>query len=236
MPASREYLKAKLSRARWRALCIKASLVALFDKLEGVVAASATVPGWVSGDAAKEMACISYSLNGDATIVEVGVFMGRSTALLAGPRRLQGSGKVHCVDAFDCSGDAFSVPFYVREVATTGLGSMERAFRQNMARLGLSDAIEIHKGDSREVAAHWAQPIDLLLLDGDHSPEGARASFEEWLPHMKIGGVLILHNTGDRQYNPGHDGNRRLTLTEVMPPRFTAIRTIDYTTFAVRAV
>jgi hypothetical protein len=235
MRVNNKYLKAAISYCRWRTLRVKASLIALFDELDGIVAYSATVPGWVSGDAAREMAGVSNALNDDATIVEVGVFMGRSTALLAGPRRLQGSGKVHCVDAFDCSGDAVSVPFYVNEVATTGLGSMEQAFRQNMSRLRLSEVVEVHKGSSQEVAAHWVRPIDLLLLDGDHSPQGARASFEEWLPHLKIGGVLILHNTGDREYTPGHDGNRRLTLTEVTPPKFSAIRTIDNTTFAVRA-
>jgi hypothetical protein len=80
--------------------------------------------------------------------------------LLAGSRRLRGSGKVHVVDPFDCSGDAF--PFR----ATKRLSGLLVADRQeNTSR---TTSVEVHQGRARAIAVDWVGPIDLLLLDGDH--------------------------------------------------------------------
>ncbi|MEK7687727.1 MAG: hypothetical protein AAB398_04905, partial [Pseudomonadota bacterium] len=81
--------------------------------LDWLVELSANIPGWREGEAARAVAAAAYKLAPVPTIVEVGVFMGRSTFLMAGARRLQGSGHVHCVDPFDCSGDPASIPHYV---------------------------------------------------------------------------------------------------------------------------
>ena len=205
------------------------------DDIETILAASATIPGWTAGEDAKQVARASLDLPDGATIVEIGVFMGRCTVLLAGPRRLRGSGKVHCVDPFDCSGDAFSVPYYVNGLKTAGFDSLENAFRHNLSRLGLAAWVEIHRGTSRDIATGWARPIDLLLLDGDQSPEGAREAYESWIPFLKTGATIVLRNTEDRDYAEGHDGHRRLALEELVAPRYAAIRQVGATTFAVKA-
>jgi predicted O-methyltransferase YrrM len=212
----------------------KSRIIRRFDDIEDIVASSATIPGWIAGEGAKEVARASLRLREGATIVAIGVFMGRSTVLLAGPRRLRGSGKVHCVDAFDCSGDTFSAPYYEKELQATGIDSLEGIFRRNISRMKLDPWVKIHKGTLQEVAAYWTESIDLLLLDADHSPQGARQAYELWLPFLKTGGTIILRNTADRVYATGHDGNRRLAMEEVVPPNFSAIRQIGDTTFALR--
>ena len=151
----------------------------------------------VSGDALTEIALASWGLRPDATIVEIGVFMGRSTVLLAGARRLRGSGKVHCVDPFDCSGDAFSIPHYLQALKATGSDSLEEVFRRNMSRLGVEPWIELHRGTSRDVGASWSSPIDFLLLDGDQSPVGAREAYDTWVPFLNTGGTIVLGNIHD---------------------------------------
>ena len=78
-------------------LLVKNVLRSIEPDIEQIVAASTTVFGWRDGGALTELALVSWGLRPDATIVEIGVFMGRSTVLLAGSRRLRGSGKVHCV-------------------------------------------------------------------------------------------------------------------------------------------
>ena len=211
----------------------KASLVGLIDPVAGIVASSAAVTGWVAGKAAREMVLLSMTLADGAIIVEVGVYMGRSTVLLAGGRRFRGNGVVHCVDRFDCSGDAFSTPYYTNGLRATGKDSVEQVFRENMSKEGLMNWIEIHKGAARDVVANWTQNIDILLLDGDHSREGALEAYNLWIPFLKKGGVIILHNSRDRAYAEGHDGNRRLVEEQIISPRFSAIRLIDDTTFAV---
>lgn len=206
----------------------------LMRSVEEVTAAAASVPGWTDGEDARKVALASLALPDEATIVETGVYMGRCTVLLAGARSLRGSGRVHCVDPFDCSGDPFSVPHYLSKLEATGIASLEEAFRRNIARLGLDPWIEVHKGTDLEIAAGWSQPIDLLLLDGDQSPAGARAAYEAWSPFLRRGGTIVLRNTGERQYAEGHDGHQRLVVEEIRPPRYRDIRQVGMTTFATK--
>ena len=217
-------------------MALRAQVVKTFsDDIGGVVATAETVHGWIAGEAAKQMALASYNLPDNATVVEIGVFMGRSTVLLGAPRRLKGSGKVHSIDPFDCSGDAHSAAHYRNELVMTGQSSVEQAFKKNVSQVKLDDWVQVHKGTSSAVASTWTSPIDLLLLDGDQSPQGAREAFDSWFPFLKKGGILVLSNTGDRAYSGGHDGNRRLSVEAVIPPQFQSIRQVGYFRFAEKA-
>ena len=89
-----------------------------------------------------------------------------------------------------------------------GGGSLRNHFDATIAGAGLGDCVEVHEGRAADIAANWTQPIDLLLLDGDQSPEGARAAYEAWEPYLKPTGILVLRNTGARDYAEGHDGHR----------------------------
>jgi hypothetical protein len=71
---------------------------------------SEQIPGWIPGEETAALALTALSLSGQSVIVQIGTFFGSATVLLAGARKLRGSGLVHCVDPFDCSGDDFSVP------------------------------------------------------------------------------------------------------------------------------
>ena len=208
------------------------SLVAAID---WIVDMATTIPGWRAGEEAKALAIAAYNLGPDPTIVEVGAYMGRSTVLMAGARRLRGGGQVHCVDPFDCSGDEFSVPFYLDGLVKSGDTSLEDVFRANIKRFSLESIVGIHKGTSREIAAGWRIPIDLLLLDADHSPEGARGVFENWAPFLKRSGIVVLDNTSEREYAPMHDGNYRLARERLKPPHFENVYRVVGATFATRA-
>ncbi len=235
MAQEKERLRDKLADKRHQfSVVARSRSFAAADDVNKIAKDATTIPGWVSGQAAREVAARSYMLAGDPVIVEVGVFMGRSTVLLAAPRRRRGSGKVFCVDPFDCSGDEFSVPFYQKELAGTGAASLEDVFRQNLQRRSLEPWVVVLKGGSSNVIVGWTRPIDLLLLDGDHSPSGARAIFDLWSPHVKPGGQIILHNTGSRTYADGHDGNYRIATQQLVAPRYTGCRQIDYTTYATK--
>jgi hypothetical protein len=92
-------------------------------RLEPYLRLSETVPGWTRGEEARELLRIGYSLSAGAVLVEIGSFFGASAILLAGSRQVRGSGLVHCIDPFDCSGDSFSVPHYRRILEEHGGGS-----------------------------------------------------------------------------------------------------------------
>jgi predicted O-methyltransferase YrrM len=202
--------------------------------IDELVAAAGSIAGWTVGDDARAVALASLALPERATIVEVGVYFGRCTALLAGARRLRGNGMVHCVDPFDGTGDAFSMPHYAVGLSASGFPSFEEAFRHNIDRLGLAQWVTVHRGRDVEVARNWSDPVDLLLLDGDQSPTGARAEYEAWVGFLRPGGTIILRNTRDREYAPGHDGHRRLAIEELVAPRWREVRQVGATTFAVK--
>jgi predicted O-methyltransferase YrrM len=202
--------------------------------IDWIIDMATTIPGWREGEEAKALAIAAYGLQPNPSIVEVGTYMGRSTALMAGARRLHGDGRIHCVDAFNCSGDAFSVPYYLEGLEKSGTGSLEKAFRLNIERLSLECMVIIHKGNACDVAAGWGAPIDLLLLDADQSPTGARQIFESWIPFLKPNGIVVLGNTAEREYAATHDGNYRLAKERIRPPHFKNIYRVDGATFATR--
>ena len=203
--------------------------------IDKIVAQSQLIFGWAVNEDARQIALASAALAGQPVIVEAGVFMGRCTCLLAGARKLMGSGKVHCIDPFDCSGDAFSIPHYEKALLESGQGSLEAAFRSNMQACGVDGLVEVHKGKAVDIARTWSTPVDLLLLDGDQSPQGAREAFEAWVPFLKPGGTIILRNTKDKKHAEGHDGHRRLAVEEMVAPRFEAVRQVGATTFAIKS-
>ena len=203
-------------------------------EIDSIVSQSTDIYGWAVNEDARQIALASEALGDNPVIVEVGVFMGRCTCLLAGARKLKGSGKVHCIDPFDCSGDAFSIPYYEKALMETGQSSLEAVFWANMRGCGVDGLVEVHKGKAADIARTWSSPVDLLLLDGDQSPKGAREAFETWLPFLKPGGTIILRNTKDKKHAEGHDGHRRLVVEELVPPRFADKRQVGATTFAIK--
>ena len=178
------------------------------------------VPGWTRGDEARALAEASHSLPDNAVIVEVGAFMG--------------SGTVHAIDPFDGSGDALSVPIY-REIVAAHDRPIREVYEAVIRRAKVQQWVVTHQARGEDVAASWATPIDMLFLDGDHSPKGARSAFEAWYPWLKPGGIIAVHNSSDGEYEPDHDGSRRLVVTEIVPPRFTDIELVTTTTFARKA-
>lgn len=214
---------------------VRARAAPVLGPVRAIHACAMTVTGWISGDDARAMVRECMALPDNPVIVEVGIFMGRSTALLAGARRMRGSGQVFCIDPFDCSGDGFSVPVYKGELQASKRKSLEDAFIYNMTRLGLMPWIKVCRAPSSTVARAWTQPIDLLLLDADYTEQGAKAIFDEWIPFLKPGGLLMLPNSSDREHPAGHDGNRRLVENELLPPRFVRVRTINDLTIATAA-
>jgi hypothetical protein len=200
------------------------------------LADSCYISGWVLENEAVSLAYASYNLEiPEPVIVEVGSFVGKSAVLLAGARKLKGGGIVHCIDPFDASGDPFSVPFYQR-VAKRRSIPLEQWFAENMERSGVSSFVKAYKATGQEIGRTWNTPIDLLYLDGDQSPEGSRETYELFVPYLKPGGVIILHNTADRDYDQGHDGNYRLRKEVIKAPAYTDIFQVDQMTFARKAL
>lgn len=49
-------------------------------------------------------------------------------------------------------------------------------------------------GHSTVIATHFAQPLDLLFIDGGHAHEVAWADYRSWTPKIVPGGLLFIHD------------------------------------------
>ena len=171
---------------------------------------SERVPGWTRGPEAEALIRTAYGLPDAALIVEIGAFLGSGSILLTGARKLRRSGRVHCVDPFDASGDAFSVPHYQGILTDYGNTPQIQIFRNNLRRAGLTNWFTAHRGPAEKIGSAWNIPVDMIFMDGDQSPEGVLSAWEVWARWLKSNGILALHNSNAREYAAGHDGHFRL--------------------------
>jgi predicted O-methyltransferase YrrM len=47
---------------------------------------------------------------------------------------------------------------------------------------------------SRDAVRGWERPIDVLLIDGDHSYDATRQDIEGWSPHVREDGAILFHD------------------------------------------
>jgi len=67
-------------------------------------------------------------------------------------------------------------------------------FRRTIHAAGLEDTVVAVVGDSPAVAAAWSTPLALLFIDGGHGTEPAHRDYEGWVPHVAVGGTLLIHD------------------------------------------
>ena len=77
-------------------------------------------------------------------------------------------------------------------------------WQRTIADAGLEDTVLGLVGPSVTVANHFAQPLDLLFIDGGHGHDVAWADYQAWTPKVVTGGLLLIHDVFE---NPA-DGGR----------------------------
>lgn len=54
--------------------------------------------------------------------------------------------------------------------------------------------VEFITGDSSTVGRNWHIPIDLLIVDGDHTYLGVLKDIDAWWNKVKVGGLIVFHD------------------------------------------
>jgi len=67
-------------------------------------------------------------------------------------------------------------------------------FRRTVHDAGLEGVVIAVVGDSPIIASRWKTPLSLLFIDGGHGHEPAHADYENWVPHVVQGGLLLIHD------------------------------------------
>lgn len=150
-----------------------------------------------------EAQTIARLARGRPRIVELGVYEGSSAAVLCSV--LGPESELHLVDPFlDATG--WALPPDARPVQAATRRAVARA-----ARCGGPDgrggpAVHWHIVRSQDAGRSWdGGQVDLVFIDGDHSPEGCREDFEVWSSHLAAGGAIAFHDARDGV--PGGHGN-----------------------------
>ncbi len=67
-------------------------------------------------------------------------------------------------------------------------------FRDAIFTAGLEDVVIALVGQSGVIARNWTTPLSFLFIDGGHGEEPAKADFNGWVPKVKEGGILAIHD------------------------------------------
>jgi predicted O-methyltransferase YrrM len=158
----------------------------------GLARRFAAIEGWISDIEGYVLYRLARDGEGEGAIVEIGSWMGKSTAWLAAGSMARGREPVHAVDTFEGS------PEHQDTAVLRVEGTTYRRFTENLARVGVIDHVAPRVAASLDAAAGWdGRPIRLLFIDGDHSYAAVKADLEAWLPYVASGGYVVFDDVID---------------------------------------
>lgn len=145
------------------------------------------------GLALHQAAC---DLEVDGPLLEVGSYCGKSSVYLGDAAQAQGrvlfSLDHHRGSEENQPGWEWHEPDLVDP--EVGLIDTLPHFRRTVHRAGLEPWVVALVGDSVAVAQNWFTPLAFLFVDGGHGVDPAHADYENWVPHVAIGGRLAIHD------------------------------------------
>ena len=149
--------------------------------------ATKSVPGFLGENEARFLALAATSVPAHGVIVEIGSFKGRSTVMLAKLAAHYGLGPVISIDPHTHN-------LSEKTADSSALPSTHEEFLHSLREAGIEEQVEVHREYSGEVSRNWDRPIRLLWIDGDHSYNGAKEDFVNFLPHLSPKGIVAFHD------------------------------------------
>lgn len=158
----------------------------------GLIRRLTGIAGWLAEEEGYFLYRLARDGEGVGEVVEIGSWMGRSTAWLAAGSKDAARERVHAVDTFTGSAEHQGLAVIKNE------GTTYHLFAENLERVGLFDHVEPVMASSFDAERRWdGKPIRLLFIDGDHSYDAVRADFESWSRHVIVSGVIVFDDVID---------------------------------------
>lgn len=133
------------------------------------------------------------ALNCEGNAIEIGSFRGASTILLAQGLKDGSGGRLISIDPYDNR--------YI-ETGFPGSGLSIRLFNRynhwvrdrNLKKYGV-DNVKLFTACSYDIA-NWFNnsTVGLLFIDGDHTYPAVKTDLQLYIPKLKSGGILIMHD------------------------------------------
>lgn len=133
---------------------------------------------FVAQHTAAEHAALQRWAGGRTTLVEIGVAEGVSALALR--EAMSPDGTLYLID-----------PYHLSRLPL--LNFMKRAAQKAVGSCSRGKVVWLEKF-SHEAIQEWKEPIDLIVIDGDHSESGVEADWNSWSRFVKPGGVAIFHD------------------------------------------
>ena len=162
----------------------------------------------------------------DGPLLEVGSYCGKSSVYLGDAAQSQG----RILFALDHHrGSEENQPgweWHEPDLVDPEVGLIDTLphFRRTVHGAGLESWVVALVGDSVAIAQNWSTPLAFLFIDGGHGVEPAHADYDNWVPHLAVGGRLAIHDV----FPDPADGGR--------PPYEIYCRAMDSGAFVETAV
>lgn len=146
--------------------------------------------GWCSKEKASIMIDFAMMLNAK-TIVEIGVYGGKSLIPMAYALKELGYGKVYGIDPWSSSASIEGMEGINREWwGNLNHDAILRRLKTKIAQLGLALQITLIRNTS--ATAPIISDIDILHIDGNHSDEASMIDVTKWVPLVRSGGLIFF--------------------------------------------
>jgi predicted O-methyltransferase YrrM len=146
------------------------------------------VEGWLTDAQARRLFERARALPGEARVVEIGSYRGRSAIVLA----LAMPAGAEFV-AIDPHAGTDRGPRQLHGTSEDGERD-NAAFRANLDRAGVAGRVRHVRLPSRDALTAVAGEVDLLYVDGAHRYGPARDDIARWGARVRPGGTMLIHD------------------------------------------
>lgn len=163
---------------------------------------------------ANEREAISKYAAGAMLAVEIGVFEGVNTVIIA--ETLHPQGELFGID-----------PFFKGRL---GICYHEKITRNAINKRKLQHKIKLLPLLSFDAVNEVTENIDFIFIDGDHSYDGFSRDWNDWSGKVKTNGIIALHDTAEPAHDPSvkNLGSYRYFNEHVkFDNRFEILETVD---------
>lgn len=139
------------------------------------------------------------------TILEIGVYEGASTCWWSDNFLNHPESRLYSVDPFTGNNE-----YTENKSNFPTLDNIEVIARTNVAKSNNAGKVDIRKGCSWDLfptlSKELKQGVDVLYIDGEHTPNAVCRDLALYYPLLKQGGALILDDYGNEEVKRGIDG------------------------------
>ena len=177
--------------------------------LAEIVRLTAILPGWCTLQKAVDLAELVVAAKAQ-TVIEVGLFGGRSFFPMALALRDLGSGRAFGVEAY-CNAVAVESPTSPENDewwTQVDMPAIKRAFLAYLVEAGLEDYAALIELPSDEAFSAFSMPrfkgrVDLIHIDGSHAADQAKRDIQNWSGLLRDSGILVVDDIGWESLQPG---------------------------------